>query len=312
MLLMVVIPIPWWVLPTMLLSHISMLSTTWSITAWSPPLPSIPPIYLDVRLSEFWQIMSHLLGLLATLVSLPDASDLNRMATVIVIKDKDMSFLIFITMQRGVLSNVLDVGVMNTVIVIAMRNRILTVMVLWSRLRGRVVAGCPCKPRWMTMSPCSKIAPMTSSNACQLLWRYHDTLIIIASYCTPHLYPRTPCIHGCDPSPWNTTYHHIPHPVISFQALFLFLALVCYFTGTFIALTIFVVKRHTRLVKASQPLMMMFIVAGSMLGSTRILMSYFDLTNAVCQANIWYVHIHRILIINFCVLLLCNPTLLEL
>ena len=71
------------------------------------------------------------------------------------------------------------------------------------------------------------------------------------------------------------------------QALFLFLALLCYFVGTFIALTIFVVKRSTRLVKASQPLMMMFIVAGCMLGSTRILMSYFDLTNAVCHANIW-------------------------
>jgi hypothetical protein len=62
------------------------------------------------------------------------------------------------------------------------------------------------------------------------------------------------------------------------KAFFLFLAIVVFFLSAVQAFTIFVGKAHTRLIKASQPVMMGFIVLGQALGGGRILMSHLDLT----------------------------------
>ena len=220
-------------------------------------------------------------------------------------------------------SNVSDVGVTSTIIVTAMRNLTLAAVGLLSRLSGRVVVICPCRQRVMIMSPSPSIEPMISSNACRFLLRYpflasHPHMYLFSSqhiltshtlwyrlissfqhpptlsYLVPS-YDSRPCIFSnILPPKYHPITNLVIYIVILSQSLFLFLALLCYFTGTFIAITIFAVKRSTRLVKASQPLMMMFIVAGCMLGSTRILMSYFDLTSTICHANIWYIRIHEL------------------
>ena len=74
------------------------------------------------------------------------------------------------------------------------------------------------------------------------------------------------------------------------KGFLLFLALVSFLCGAGLALTIFALKAHTRLVKASQPLMMGFIVLGYLVGAARILMSFLDTTDAVCHMNIWFGH----------------------
>jgi hypothetical protein len=114
--------------------------------------------------------------------------------------------------------------------------------------------------------------------------------------CTPATFPEwlggypTPSYLGGCSLPLQTTaadgvslppdrrpdvIQRMPAPLKGF---FLFLALVVFFLSAVQAFMIFVVKAHTRLVKASQPVMMGFIVLGQVLGGGRILMSYLDLT----------------------------------
>jgi hypothetical protein len=114
--------------------------------------------------------------------------------------------------------------------------------------------------------------------------------------CTPATFPTwlggypTPTYYGGCSTPMQTSaadgvsvppdrrpdvIQRMPAPL---KAFFLFLAIAVFFLCFIQCLLIFVAKGHTRLVKASQPVMMAFIIFGQALGGGRILMSALDLT----------------------------------
>jgi len=62
------------------------------------------------------------------------------------------------------------------------------------------------------------------------------------------------------------------------------------FIAVFLLVVLFLVKAKTRMVKASQPAMMLFIVFGVALGTVRIALAGVNPTNGVCHANVWFGH----------------------
>ena len=69
------------------------------------------------------------------------------------------------------------------------------------------------------------------------------------------------------------------------------IAAVTFATGLFIMAVLYVVKAKTRLVKASQPAMMMYILVGVVLSAIRIASAGFDPTNGLCHVDIWSGHL---------------------
>jgi hypothetical protein len=80
----------------------------------------------------------------------------------------------------------------------------------------------------------------------------------------------------------------MPHVL---RALIGSLAIVTFFITTFLASIIFILKAKTRLVKASQPTMMAFVLLGMYLGSARIALSAVNVTNYICHLDIWFGHL---------------------
>ena len=78
---------------------------------------------------------------------------------------------------------------------------------------------------------------------------------------------------------------------MAMQNFLLALAAVTFFAALFIIAVLFVVKAKARLVKASQPYMMMYILVGVMLSAIRIAASGFNPTDALCHVDIWSGHL---------------------
>jgi hypothetical protein len=77
---------------------------------------------------------------------------------------------------------------------------------------------------------------------------------------------------------------------VALKGLMIALAVIIFCIASFLMTLVFVIKRKTRLVKASQPLMIAFILVGVYLGAGRIALSAVDATTAKCQADIWFGH----------------------
>jgi hypothetical protein len=77
----------------------------------------------------------------------------------------------------------------------------------------------------------------------------------------------------------------------SLKGLMIALAVLVFLLASFLVIVVFVLKRKTRLVKASQPMMIGFILFGVYLGAARIAMSSVDLTDGVCNVDIWLGHL---------------------
>ena len=78
---------------------------------------------------------------------------------------------------------------------------------------------------------------------------------------------------------------------MAIQNFFLALAAVTFFAALFTIAVLFVFKAKARLVKASQPYMMMYILVGVMLSAIRIAASGFNPTDALCHVDIWSGHL---------------------
>ena len=75
------------------------------------------------------------------------------------------------------------------------------------------------------------------------------------------------------------------------KGFLLAIAVITFVTALFIITVLYVVKAKTRLVKASQPAMMMYILVGVMLSAIRIASAGFDPTNGLCHVDIWSGHL---------------------
>ena len=72
--------------------------------------------------------------------------------------------------------------------------------------------------------------------------------------------------------------------------LFIIAVITCA-TALFIIVVLYVVKAKTRLVKASQPAMMMYILVGVILSAIRIASAAVDPTNGLCHVHVWSGHL---------------------
>ena len=80
----------------------------------------------------------------------------------------------------------------------------------------------------------------------------------------------------------------VPAPMKGFL---LALAVVTFATALFILTVLYVVKAKTRLVKASQPAMMLYILVGVVLSAVRIALAGFDPTDGLCHVEVWSGHL---------------------
>ena len=69
------------------------------------------------------------------------------------------------------------------------------------------------------------------------------------------------------------------------------IAAITFATALFIIFVLYVVKAKTRLVKASQPAMMMYILVGVILSAIRIASAGFDPTDGLCHVDVWSGHL---------------------
>ena len=75
------------------------------------------------------------------------------------------------------------------------------------------------------------------------------------------------------------------------QGFLLAIAAITFATALFILIVLYVVKAKTRLVKASQPAMMMYILVGVILSAVRIASAGFDPTDGLCHVEVWSGHL---------------------
>ena len=75
------------------------------------------------------------------------------------------------------------------------------------------------------------------------------------------------------------------------KAFLLAIAALTFGTGLFIITILYIVKAKTRLVKASQPAMMMYILIGVILSAIRIASAGFDPTDGLCHLEVWSGHL---------------------
>ena len=80
----------------------------------------------------------------------------------------------------------------------------------------------------------------------------------------------------------------VPPPLKGFL---LAIAAFTFVTAMFIITVLYVVKAQTRLVKASQPAMMMYILVGVIFAAIRIALAGFDPTDGLCHVDIWSGHL---------------------
>jgi hypothetical protein len=75
------------------------------------------------------------------------------------------------------------------------------------------------------------------------------------------------------------------------QGFLLAIAAITFATSLFIIAILYVFKSKTRLVKASQPAMMMYILIGVILSAIRIASAGYNPTDALCHVNVWSGHL---------------------
>ena len=75
------------------------------------------------------------------------------------------------------------------------------------------------------------------------------------------------------------------------KGFLLAIALITFVAALFIITILYVVKAKTRLVKASQPAMMMYILVGVILSAIRIASAGFDPTDGLCHVDVWSGHL---------------------
>ena len=75
------------------------------------------------------------------------------------------------------------------------------------------------------------------------------------------------------------------------KAFLLAIAAITFVTALFIIAVLYVVKAKTRLVKASQPAMMMYILVGVILSAIRIASAGFDPSDGLCHVDVWSGHL---------------------
>ena len=80
----------------------------------------------------------------------------------------------------------------------------------------------------------------------------------------------------------------VPAPM---QGFLFAIALVTFVTALFLIAVLYVVKAKTRLVKASQPAMMMYILVGVILSAIRIASAGIDPTDGLCHVKVWSGHL---------------------
>ena len=75
------------------------------------------------------------------------------------------------------------------------------------------------------------------------------------------------------------------------KGFLLAIAVITFATALLIFAVLYVVKAKTRLVKASQPAMMMYILVGVVLSAIRIALAGFDPTDGLCHVVVWSGHL---------------------